>query len=108
MSLTVINPTTGESIRTYPEHSPEEIEFRLARAAGQFIRWRATPIEQRSSPMRRVGEILRDRKAQLAELMTTEMGKPIAAAEAEIDKCAGCCEFFADKAAKWLAPEMVV
>ena len=66
------------------------------------------PVAERAGRMFRAAEILQTDRAALARLITEEMGKPIAAAEAEIEKCAvGACEFFAAHAAALLAPHEV-
>ncbi|MGH7074592.1 MAG: NAD-dependent succinate-semialdehyde dehydrogenase, partial [Stellaceae bacterium] len=79
----------------------------LEAAADAAVRWRRTLIEQRAAPMRRAAGVLRGRSAEFSSLMTREMGKPIAQAEAEIEKCALCCEHFAEHAGGYLADEPI-
>ena len=105
--MRAINPATGETIRDYPEPGPAEVERRLAEAAQAFDAWRRTPFATRADLMRRAGAALRARREALARLMTLEMGKPIAAAEAEVDKCAHTCDHFAEHAERMLASEPV-
>jgi acyl-CoA reductase-like NAD-dependent aldehyde dehydrogenase len=105
--MKAINPATGEPIRDYPEHDRSEVEERLQRAQHAFSTWRMTPFAERSRLMMRAARLLRERRADYARLMTEEMGKPIAAAEAEIDKCASACEFYAEHAEAFLAPTPV-
>lgn len=105
--MRVINPATEEVIADVPAHSPDEIERRLRQSAEAFAAWRRVPIAERAGPMRRVAALMRERRADLAMLMTREMGKPIAAAEAEVDKCATACDYFAEHAAALLATEAV-
>jgi len=100
-----VNPATGEILREYPEPTPEEVEARLGVAAAAFERWRATPIAERAAAMTRLGSALRAERDPLARLMTSEMGKTIAAAEAEVTKCALACDHFAEHAERLLAPE---
>ena len=57
--------------------------------------------------MHEVAAYLREQKARLAGLITAEMGKPIALAEAEIEKCAWCCDFAADNAERFLTAESI-
>ncbi|MCE9545479.1 MAG: aldehyde dehydrogenase family protein [Planctomycetia bacterium] len=102
-----INPATEQLIAEYPEMDPAEVRRRVERAAEQFIAWRATPIAERAEKLHRVAGLLRERRETLARLMTTEMGKPIAAAEAEVDKCAWVCDYYAERAAAILAPRPV-
>ncbi len=105
--LRVINPATEEVVREVPEHTAEEVERRLERAAEAFAVWRRTSFPERATRMRRAAALLRERKTAHARLMTEEMGKPIAASEAEVEKCAWVCDFFAERAVEFLAPERV-
>ena len=102
-----VNPATGETIRDYSEPGPEEVERRLALAAATFGTWRRTIFDARATLMRRAAAGLLEGRARLARLMTQEMGKPIVAAEAEVDKCALACEYFAEHAERFLSPEPI-
>jgi succinate-semialdehyde dehydrogenase/glutarate-semialdehyde dehydrogenase len=105
--MKAINPTSGQLIRDYAEHSPAEARDRLERAAAAFHAWRDLPLDQRAATLRAAARVLRARRGELAMLATDEMGKTLTAAEAEVDKCAGCCDWFADHAARLLAPRVV-
>ncbi|HEX4960291.1 MAG TPA: NAD-dependent succinate-semialdehyde dehydrogenase [Thermoanaerobaculia bacterium] len=105
--MKAINPATGELIRDYPEHGDAQVEEILGRAETAFSAWRKVPFAERSRLMTRVADLLRDRAGDYGRLMTEEMGKPIAASEAEIDKCAWVCDFYAEHAEGFLAPETV-
>ena len=98
-----VNPHTGETLRDYPAASDSEIDSRLQAAAHAFESWRRQSYADRASCMRRAATILRQRADELAELMADEMGKVLADGKAEIEKCAGCCEYFADNAERFLA-----
>ncbi|MCE9554025.1 MAG: NAD-dependent succinate-semialdehyde dehydrogenase [Planctomycetes bacterium] len=102
-----INPATEERIATYPEMDAAEVRRRIERAAAGFELWRTTPVEERVVPMRKLAELLRARRDGLGRLMTLEMGKPIVSAEAEVEKCAWVCDFYAEHAAEFLAPRQV-
>jgi succinate-semialdehyde dehydrogenase/glutarate-semialdehyde dehydrogenase len=102
-----INPATEEALDEVPDHTPAEVESRLGAAARAFADWRRTPMTRRSELMRRAAGVLRERSQELSALMTREMGKPVVAAEAEVEKCAACCEHFADHAAEYLAAEPI-
>src|SRR4051812_17440124 len=82
MAMRAINPATGELIAEYAETSDRQLEEKLALAAECFTTCRETSFADRSARMRRAGELLRERSARYGRLMTEEMGKPIAAAEA--------------------------
>ncbi len=105
--LTAINPATGETIAQYDEHTSDQIEDALKRGADRFTTWRSTTFEERRAMMRNAAGLLRERKERYGELMTCEMGKPIAAAEAEVEKCAWVCEYYADNAGRFLADEQI-
>src|SRR5881409_1080503 len=105
MSIQSVNPATGEVVETYEETSPKEIERILAGAQAAFAEWRNTPFTARARSMRNAAQVLKKRKADYARLMTLEMGKPIVQGEAEIEKCAWTCEYYADHAEALLAEQ---
>lgn len=105
--MKAVNPATGELIRDYPDHDEAQIEATLARAESAFASWRKVPFAERSRLMTRVADLLRDRAGDYGRLITEEMGKPIAASDAEIDKCAWVCDFYAEHAERFLSPETV-
>src|SRR3954451_13268798 len=105
--MRTINPATEEPLEEHREHSPEEVDF-LLRSAGQaFDAWRRVPMDERGRLMRRASEVLRGRAGELARLMALEMGKPIADGEAEVEKCAAGCDYFAEHAREYLAPQVI-
>lgn len=103
-----INPHNGEVVKSYEPHSQEKIEAIVQGAQKAFQSWRQTSFEERANLMRKAGEILRARKAEFAALMTDEMGKVLKDGEAEIEKCAGACDFYAENAKKFLANESIM
>ena len=105
MAIAVINPATGETVRTYEPLSEAELEQRLAWAATAFASYRHTDFVERAAWMRTAGEILdRDCEA-VARVMTAEMGKTFLSAQAEVRKCAMACRYYADHSAEFLADE---
>ncbi len=107
MSLTSINPATGEEIQRYEPFSAYEIDTRIARAEAAFARHRRTSFAERAAKMNRAAAILEERADDWGRLMTQEMGKPIAQARAEAKKCAWVCRFYAEHAAAFLQDEVV-
>jgi succinate-semialdehyde dehydrogenase/glutarate-semialdehyde dehydrogenase len=97
-----INPATEELIAQYEEHSDAELENRLKSAEETFAVWRTTDFAQRGERMGRAAKLLRQDRGKLARLMTDEMGKPITAAEAEIEKCASVCDYYGEHAERFL------
>ena len=106
-SIETRNPSTGEVIRSYEPDDKAALDAKLDKAVAAAARWRETAYEDRAERLHAVARYLRDHKAALAELATREMGKPIAESEAEVDKCATCCDWFADNGARLLADEEI-
>ena len=102
-----INPYTEETFATHVEHDAAAVDAMLARAHEVWRGWSRTSFAERSRLMRATASLLRERVARYAELMTLEMGKTIVSAEAEVEKCAWVCEYYADNAKRFLADEQV-
>ena len=105
MAIATVNPTTGETLKTFEPLSDAEIRDRIARAATAFASYRRTTFDERAGWMRAAADLLDTETEQLAQLMTTEMGKTVKAARAEVAKCASGCRFYAEHAAGFLADE---
>ena len=97
-----INPATEELLRSFEIHTEAQVREALQNAALTFRSWRRTSFPERASRMRQAGAYLRQHRARFAALMTAEMGKPIVEAEAEVDKCAWNCDFYAENAQRFL------
>lgn len=107
MAIATVNPTTGETLKTFEPLTAAELDDRLSRAAAAFRTYRRTTYAQRAVWMHAAADLLDEQSQQVAELMTTEMGKTVKAAKAEISKCAKGCRHFADHAEAMLADEPV-
>ena len=107
MSIATINPATGETLRTFESMSDDELDRRLDRAAHAFRRWRARPIAERAAVVARAGDLLARDRERHGRLMTTEMGKTLASAVAEAEKCASACHWYAEHGASIVAPREV-
>jgi succinate-semialdehyde dehydrogenase/glutarate-semialdehyde dehydrogenase len=107
MGIASINPTTGETLKTFNALSAEQIEEKLKLAADTFRTHRRTSFEERARTMMRAAEILESDKNTFAKIMTTEMGKPIKAAVSEAEKCAWVCRYYAENAPHHLADQLV-
>jgi succinate-semialdehyde dehydrogenase len=101
------NPANGELIATYAFQTPSEIERLLDTNAAAFRLWRATPMSERVAAYRRLSATLRERSDTLAAIITAEMGKTIAAARGEVEKCAATIDWIADNGPAILADEPV-
>ncbi|MGZ3664839.1 MAG: NAD-dependent succinate-semialdehyde dehydrogenase [Ktedonobacterales bacterium] len=107
MSIQSINPATGELIETFEPYTQAQIDEALDQARHAYLQLREQRYAERAASMRRVAAYLREHKAELARIATLEMGKSIGEAEAEVEKCAWNCEFYADNAENFLADEPV-
>ena len=107
MGIESVNPATGELLQRYDEMKPGEIQAILARAEAAQRDWAATDLPARARVLRAAASRLRARREELAALMAREMGKPLAAGDGEVEKCAWVCEFYAEKARAFLSPEPV-
>jgi succinate-semialdehyde dehydrogenase/glutarate-semialdehyde dehydrogenase len=107
MVLKSINPTTEDVVETFEEFSEAQIDAALQQAYDAQRQWRLTSFGERSARLQSTARALRAQKSRLAALATREMGKPIVEAEAEVEKCAYNCDFYAEHAAAFLADEHV-
>jgi succinate-semialdehyde dehydrogenase/glutarate-semialdehyde dehydrogenase len=107
MTIASVNPTTGEAFATFEPLTSSDLEQRLQRAAEAFQINRARSFADRATRMNRAAEILDARAKELARTITLEMGKPIGAAVAEVQKCALVCRHYAEHAERYLADEHV-
>ena len=107
MSIQSLNPATGEILETFEQFSPTQIDEALTAAHTAFQSWREISFAERGTLFRRVANYLREHKTELAQTATLEMGKPIVESEAEVEKCAWNCEYYAENAEKFLADEHV-
>ncbi len=107
MTIRSINPATGETTATFEEYSPDAVERALEATTAAFPDWRSRTFANRADLLRGAAAYLREHKSRFARIITTEMGKPITQAEAEIEKCAWCCDYYAENAERFLADREV-
>lgn len=106
-AVATTNPATGQPLATYEVMSPAQVEDAVHRAFTAADAWGKTALDRRLPSLSRLADQLRADSAQLAALITAEMGKPIAEAEAEIEKSAITAEYYAAHAPAILADEPV-
>ena len=108
MSYAVTNPATGETVRTYDTVTDADLEAAIAAADEAHRSWsKSTTVEERAALIRRVAELHRERRQELAEIIVREMGKPIAQALSEVDFAADIYEYYADHSPGFLKDEPI-
>ncbi|MEC4020182.1 NADP-dependent succinic semialdehyde dehydrogenase [Streptomyces sp. H27-D2] len=105
MPIATVNPATGETLKTFDALDAAQIEERLRRAEETFREYRTTDRAHRADLLRRTAYLLEGEQDDIARTMTTEMGKPLAAARAEVAKCVKAMRWYADHAEELLADE---
>src|SRR2546428_5560567 len=105
MALSSINPSSGEVLESFEEATSAALERVLAHAWQAFLGWRECTFAERAARLREVARVLGAKKVQYAGLVAVEVGKPVAQGEAEVEKCAWGCEYYAEHAARFLAEE---
>ena len=102
-----VNPATGEVLRTFTEHTDQEMMEALAAADKAFVPWASRPIDERARIISRAAQLLLEQKSELSRLATLEMGKRIAESRGEVEVSAAILQYFADNAATFLAPKPI-
>ncbi|MGA2587745.1 MAG: NAD-dependent succinate-semialdehyde dehydrogenase [Candidatus Aminicenantales bacterium] len=102
-----INPATGKEIREYREHSSSGTSEIIRKVHLEWQRWKETSFEFRADKLRMVTDVLRRNKELYARLMTEEMGKIIRESLTEVEKCANCCDYYADHAGSFLTDRII-
>jgi succinate-semialdehyde dehydrogenase/glutarate-semialdehyde dehydrogenase len=100
-----INPANGVLLRSFTPLTDQALLEKIALAESAFARTTEVPLAHRALCMNKLAHLLDRESAELAALITSEIGKPIAQSRAEVAKCAAACRFYAGNAARILAPE---
>jgi succinate-semialdehyde dehydrogenase/glutarate-semialdehyde dehydrogenase len=107
MAFAIINPATGETINRFEPMPAGEVRTALQQCHAAQQRWARTSYAERARLMKAAQQRLLENKEAYAELMTREMGKLYPQGLAEAEKCAWNCEYYADHAERFLAPEEI-
>jgi len=107
MAIASTNPATGQTVKEFAAIDSRQIEEKLATADRAFRSYRKTSFDQRANWLSAAAELLDKDKADLAGIMTLEMGKLLRAAEEEITKCARGCRFYAENAERFLTEQRI-
>jgi succinate-semialdehyde dehydrogenase/glutarate-semialdehyde dehydrogenase len=107
MAIATQNPATGETVKTFEAHTPEQVKEAITTAHAAFQTWRTTTFAERAALMHKAADLLDADNESIARIMTLEMGKTLKSARAEAAKCAKGMRFYADNAERLLADEPV-
>jgi succinate-semialdehyde dehydrogenase/glutarate-semialdehyde dehydrogenase len=107
MPYATINPATGQTEKTFPLHTPAEVEAILQRAADTFAEYRTTSYAERARHLINAADLFEGEAPDIARIVTTEMGKTFASARGEASKCALGLRWFAEHAESLLADEPI-
>ena len=105
MAYQTTNPYTGEILKTFPNATDAEVAQALERGHAAFQQWRLKPVKERVTFLQKAADLLRTRHTEYAKLLTTEMGKLLAEAEAEVELSAAILEYYVKHAEAQLAPQ---
>ncbi|WP_445149739.1 NAD-dependent succinate-semialdehyde dehydrogenase [Baekduia sp. Peel2402] len=103
----VVDPATGETLKTYPTITDDELQGAIGRAYDARSSWADTPIQERAAIIGRVGALHDERKQELAEIITREMGKPIEQAVGEVEFSGAIYQYYAENGPKLLEDEAI-
>ena len=107
MPHTSLNPATGQVLQTFASWDVVRLQQALRQTHEAQQAWGQTDLDDRAKVLREVGKHLLSRRDHYAALMTSEMGKLLREARAEVEKCAGTCDYYAQHAAEFLRAETV-
>ena len=107
MPIQSVNPANGELLRSFTPLTEDALLARIGLAEIAFALYADVPLAHRALCMRKLAHLLEFETDELAATITAEMGKPIVEARAEIAKCASVCRYYAEHAARILAPEPI-
>jgi succinate-semialdehyde dehydrogenase/glutarate-semialdehyde dehydrogenase len=103
----VTDPSTGEVVQQFPYATDAEIEGTLGAATEAFTEWRRRPAAERAAIVKRVAELFTERAAELAALISREMGKRPAAGVGEAEFCGEIFGYYADNGPALIADKPV-
>ena len=107
MAIETINPYNNKSGKTFEEISEKQLESKIETAHNAYLEWKTSSFSKRSKLLNKVASLMKEKKKELSELITLEMGKLIAQSEAEIDMCISVYEYYAENAEDFLKDKSV-
>jgi len=107
MPIQSVNPANGILLRSFTPLTGDALLQKIGVAESAFLRYADVPLSHRALCMRKLANLLEDESAELVATITAEMGKPVSQSRAEIAKCVIVCRYYAEHAARILAPEPI-
>ena len=105
--MQAINPATEQPLKDYPNHTDAQVSETINQSKKAFEEWKVTAYSDRAELMKKAAKVLRSESGAFAKIMTDEMGKTLKESEAEVEKCAWVCEYYAENAEQFLANEII-
>jgi len=102
-----INQATEEVINKYDQMEDDELQEITRKSANAQQAWKKTTFDERAEILNNIADLLEEQEDDYAELMTSEMGKPLPQGRSEAEKCAWVCRYYADNAEEFLADEII-
>ncbi|MFP5251473.1 MAG: aldehyde dehydrogenase family protein [Actinomycetes bacterium] len=103
----VTDPYTGQVVKEFPTATDEEIRAAIERADAAYEPWRTTPMAERAAILGRAADAFASRSRELAEIIRTEMGKPLGQGIAEAEFSGEIVQYYVDNAEAFLADEVL-
>jgi len=107
MPFATINPVNGETLKTFSSWTSEEINLNLQAVTEASKSWSQRSMQSRCELLSTLAQVIREKKEDLAKIITLEMGKLYTESLAEIEKCAILCDYYAHNAEEFLADEII-
>ncbi|MDF0543962.1 NAD-dependent succinate-semialdehyde dehydrogenase [Sphingobium sp. H39-3-25] len=105
MAYATINPYTGETLKTFPDATDDEVRVAIGKAHNAFLSWKQAPFAERGRILQKAADLLRASSDAYAKLLTVEMGKLFSEAKAEVELSASIFEYYVRNAEDLLKPE---
>lgn len=107
MSIKSTNPATNKVLKTFEEMTEQDVDKAIAQSAATFEEWKKTDYKKRAEILHKVAGLLKEKKKDLANMVTMEMGKLVAEAEGEIELSAEIFDYYANNAQSFLADKIL-
>ena len=107
MAIQSTNPATNKVVKTFEEMSETAVDQSIAKSVETFTTWKKTPYSERAAILHKIAGLLRDKKKELAQIITLEMGKLVAQAEGEIKLSAEIFDYYANNAEAFLSDKIL-